>query len=188
MRADLVLIGLRGSGKTTLGRALAAQHGVDFLDLDDALARRLGTATAGDALRSLGEPHFRRAEAALVTEVVEADRQQPSRPAVIALGGGTPTASGVAEQLAEARKAGLVRIVLLDASIDALADRLAHDCIDRPPLTQLPPRDELVWLAARRLDDYRRLADACVDTTGMSIHDAISRLWSIWNAPRTAST
>jgi len=179
---DLILIGLRGSGKTTLGRALAAQCGASFLDLDEALAKRAGTASAGEALRALGEPRFRALEETIAAELFDAARSDPPRGTVIALGGGTPAAAGTAELLARARHEGRARVVLLDASIHALAMRMAREKVDRPPLTSLPPKHEVALLASQRLDSYRALADTCINTTRLSIDRAIVALAQAWTS------
>ncbi|MBI1303979.1 MAG: shikimate kinase II [Phycisphaera sp.] len=149
----LVLIGLRASGKSTVGRRLAAEFGVPFADLDDRTAALLGAASVGDAFRSVGERRFRDAESeALRTALAEA-------PQIIALGGGTPTAPGAAAALAAARDAGRAVIVFLDPATDTLAARLAHDAGDRPSLTGRGVVEEIEEIARMRRPLYAALAD-----------------------------
>ena len=61
-RTATVLIGLRGSGKTTLGRLLAARRAVPFVDLDDRTVASAGLASVSAMFRAVGEPAFRLAE------------------------------------------------------------------------------------------------------------------------------
>jgi len=135
----LVLMGLRGSGKSTLGRLLAARLGVGFLDLDDLVLERLGCGSVAQAWAELGEPAFRRAETECLGEWVGETRDSecpapgqsrdpeclaPAR--VVALGGGTPTAPGAAELLRRASKAGSIKLVYLRATPPTLRGRLAR--------------------------------------------------------------
>ncbi|MBD2766978.1 shikimate kinase [Hymenobacter sp. BT664] len=80
----LFLIGMPGSGKTTLGRTLAAHYGLPFLDLDAEIVARGGQAIPAIFLRQ-GEAYFRRLEAKVLREVAA----RPG-PLVLATGGGTP--------------------------------------------------------------------------------------------------
>ncbi|QKK09395.1 MAG: hypothetical protein HND58_15335 [Planctomycetota bacterium] len=107
----LLLIGLRGSGKSTLGRLVAERLVADglvaaFSDLDDAVLARLGHATVAEAWNTLGEPAFRTAETACLRERVPAALDDGTPQVVVALGGGTPTAPGAAELLGERGSAG----------------------------------------------------------------------------------
>lgn len=79
----IFLIGLPGSGKSTLGRALAAALGWPFLDLDDVIEAETGASIAA-LFASEGEIAFRRREAAALRRVA------PAAPLVLATGGGTP--------------------------------------------------------------------------------------------------
>ncbi len=122
----LLLMGLRGSGKSTLGQLLAARLSVGFVDLDDAVLERLGCGSVAEAWAEPGEPAFRRAE----TDCLEAwvgERRDPEYPAparVVALGGGTPTAPGAAELLRRACETGSIKLVYLRATPATLRGRL----------------------------------------------------------------
>lgn len=153
MRKHVLLIGLRASGKSTLGAALAAHLGSAFVDLDNLTAGLLGASTAGDAFRSAGEEAFRAAEVrALASACNEA-------PQVIALGGGTPIAPGAAAFIDALRQSQRCVVVFLDPPLATLTARLAADAGNRPSLTGRGVVDEVDEIARRRRPLYAALAD-----------------------------
>lgn len=158
--ANLLLIGLRASGKSTLGRLIAARLARPFIDLDDRTAARLGEPSPAAALGRHGEPAFRAAEFAALRETLSGGGQ------VVALGGGTPTAPGAADMLECERAAGRAVIVYLHAAPDVLRARLAAtDVASRPSLTGRGTLEEIEALYAGRDGLYRRLADVVIDTS-----------------------
>lgn len=159
--AIVVLIGLRASGKTTVGRLLAAQLGRRFIDLDDLTAARLGETRAGDALATHGEPKFRVAEVEALRGVLRGGD------AVLALGGGTPTAKGAAWILREQKEAGRVAVIYLRADAATLRARLEADPTPRPSLTGKGTAAEVEELMRLREPIYRDLADAVVNAGGL---------------------
>ncbi|MCC6322826.1 MAG: shikimate kinase [Phycisphaerales bacterium] len=166
----IVLMGLRASGKTTLGRLLAARLGRRFIDLDDLTAARLGAARAGDALAQHGEPAFRAAEVEALRGVLRGGD------VVLALGGGTPTARGAAWILREEKSAGRAVCVYLRADAATLRRRLAADPTPRPSLTGKGVAEEVEHLMRVREPIYRDLADAEVPTGGMEPETVVRRI------------
>lgn len=145
----VALIGMRGAGKTTLGRALAAELGSWFVDTDERFEARHGPIAA--FVRARGWPAFRDAERAVLGECLQAG-------VVVATGGGCVEDEGARRLLAER-----AFVVSLDAPADVLAARVAGS--DRPSLTGAPLTDEVPEVLARRRGSYRSLADRCVDAT-----------------------
>lgn len=168
---NLLLIGLRGSGKTTIGRLLAERLRLPFVDLDVLTTKHLGCATTAEAFTKFGEAKFRDAEGiALATAL--------SRPGqVVALGGGTPTAPGIADMLRRERDAGRMRIVYLAAEAETLRRRLERtDMSQRPSLTGIDPLAEIEAVLNRRDGLYRELAEAVVETDAMSPDEAVTEV------------
>lgn len=165
-------MGLRASGKSTVGRALAVRLSRVFIDLDDLTAAELDAPTAGAALAAQGEPRFREAEAAALARILTRPGQ------IIALGGGTPTAPAARSLIESARAAGSVVTVYLIAPVDLLKRRLAADSTLRPSLTGRGTIDEVEQLHSRRDPIYRSLADRTVDADASpdAIAAAISEL------------
>jgi len=134
-----ILIGLRGSGKSTIGRQLASRIGAVFIDLDDLTAQSLGEPTAGQALQAHGQHAFRQAEAQQLKQTLSAITAAKSR-VVLALGGGTPTAPTAAEQLQTFRSSSTTaHLIYLRAKPSTLRSRLATtNLTERPSLTAIP--------------------------------------------------
>lgn len=153
-------MGLRGSGKTTIGSRLAGGLGIDLIDIDVEALRELGHTTVAAAWDALGVPAFRHAERVALERALAAPP-----PAIIALGGGTPTAPGAAEVLAEAQRRGDAIVIYLHADATTLASRLAPNDDNRPSLTGEDPAAEMGRIYTERNALYRGLAGAVVDVT-----------------------
>jgi len=168
----LLLIGLRGSGKTTLGRLLAQRRGLPFLDLDELTPEILGEKTVAAAWRRHGEPAFRVAEAAALRRTL-ADPQ----PHVIALGGGTPTAPGAADAIRQAQADGAAFAIYLRADPATLRQRLAGaENSNRPSLTGADPLAEIDRVFTRRDPIYRELANWVIEVGGLTEQEVIELL------------
>lgn len=153
---SLILMGLRCSGKTTIGRLAAARLGVPFVDLDDETAALLAETTPGDALRHRGEPAFRAAETAALLDQLQ--RITLTGPIVLALGGGTPIAPDAPDVLRFAAEKCRCRTAYLHASPQVLRSRLEKtDTAARPALTSAGVLDEVAALYAARDPVYRSL-------------------------------
>lgn len=146
----LILVGLPGVGKTTIGKAAARRLGRSFMDFDQEIERRAGMAVR-EIFRLKGEDHFRSMELELTREL------SARRGMVLAPGGGWITQRGAVELL---RPVG--RIIYLRATPEAVARRLRR--VETRPL--LAGRDPVVVL--RELYEKRRplyeTADTVLDT------------------------
>lgn len=153
-----MLLGLRASGKSTLGAALARRLGWDFLDLDDEVARRLEQPNAARVIEMYGIEAFRQAEKATLDLVLS----EPKR--VLALGGGTPTADGAADAIS----AHAGPAVYLRATPETLADRLRQtDLATRPSLTGKGVVEEVGEMFRKRDALYLKIASHTVTTDAL---------------------
>lgn len=167
----LVLIGLRGSGKTTLAPILARKLGYTALDLDDATLRVLGEKSVTDAWHHHGEAGFRTAEAAALRDALSKDNL------VIACGGGTPTAPGATALLSAAQESGKAAIVYLRGTIETLQDRLRKSGVaDRPGLTAADPIGEVPLLFMKRDPLYMSIASCTVAIDGQTIDQTVENI------------
>jgi len=167
---SIILIGLRGSGKTTLGSELAKSLHLNFLDLDHLTARLLNQPSAADAIRAVGLPAFREGE------VRALQSPEANAAGVLSLGGGTPTAPGAIELLHTAKGRGS-KVVYLRATPATLRARLAaSDHASRPSLTGAHPLDEIEKLFGDRDAMYRGIADHTIE---VDTHDEPASLREI---------
>ncbi len=155
----VVLVGLMGTGKTTVGRALAERLHRRLLDSDLLIEARTGR-TVRQIFQDEGEPAFR----ALETEVlIEALAQ--TTPSVIAAAGGVV----LSEQNRRALKAAPAKVVWLRAEPDSLVDRVRSGG-HRPALDD-DPAGTLRRMHQTREPLYREVADMIVSVDGRSVHD-----------------
>jgi shikimate kinase len=162
----LILIGLRASGKTTLGKLLAEHTGRPFTDLDDLTAAGLGCGTASEALRVHGAEAFRAAE----LEALRRFFPTAQRDHILALGGGTPTIPDAAAMLRPHT------LIYLRAQPRTLQERLRADSRARPSLTGGDAVEEVPAIFAQRDALYRSLAGHIVDTDTMIAENVLAAL------------
>lgn len=153
MAGSIVLIGFMGSGKSTIGRALAQRLGFAFVDTDEIVAARAGMPIP-EIFRREGEAGFRKHEAEVVAEVARLERH------VVATGGGAPTVPESAKALKEAGT-----VVHLDVDLETARLRTRRHAHRRPLLRDLDD-DGLATLLATRRALYERVADLTIQTAG----------------------
>jgi len=158
--AHVVLVGLPGVGKSTVGRAAAERSGVPFVDFDDEIERREGRSVAR-IFAELGEPRFRAAERALTAEL------RGAAPAVLAPGGGWIENGDVVGLLRPP-----ARLVYLRASTATVLRRLGAATSARPLLSGPDPAGAIERLLERRRPAYES-ADVTLDTEILGIEKLI---------------
>jgi shikimate kinase len=166
----LVLVGMMGSGKSTVGRLVAGRLGWGYLDLDEEVAR-----TSGRSIPALfaeeGEAAFRRAEAQCLAAALA---EGPSGPSVVAAGGGL-----VEEAANRSLLRGRATVVWLRAEPSTLEARVG-DGGGRPLLSGAEGtggrRKTLGDLAARRAALYDEVADVTIDVDGLSADEVAARV------------
>ena len=161
LRRPLVLVGLMGAGKTSVGKRLASLLGVGFTDSDHEIVEAAGMSIP-EIFASLGEQAFRDGERRVIMRLLG------ERVGVLATGGGA---------FIEPRTRAEIRThatsVWLKADLDLLWDRVR----DRPgrPLLRTPnPRGTLSDLLDRRYPVYAE-ADVTVDSRRGASHEAMAR-------------
>jgi shikimate kinase len=164
--ARVLLIGLPGTGKSSVGRRVADRLETDFADSDSMIENRAGRSIAR-IFADDGEPAFRALEAQVVADALA------SFAGVLALGGGAV----LTESTRTAIVASGVPVVLLRTQLATLAHRVGTG-VGRPLLADDPQR-RLLQLAEIREPAYRALATFTVDTERRSparVAEVICRL------------
>ncbi len=159
---NIVLCGMPGSGKTTVGALLAITAGGRLVDTDGVIVERYGR--IADIFAERGEGYFRELEASLVKELSEEDGL------VIATGGGLVLRE---ENVTALKKKG--RLVFLRAGLDTLVERLKADT-ERPLLQGGHLKERLQGMLEARAPVYERVADITVDVDGKTPEEIVKTI------------
>lgn len=166
----LWLIGMMGSGKTTVGREVAAARGLDFVDTD-LLVASLTDKSIAELWETEGESSFRRLESQMIASAAAGE------PVVVATGGGAVLEG---DNIAAMRGSGLV--VWLRASPETLFARIGEDGA-RPLVANTDdPIEALGNLLAEREERYVEAAHAQVATDGRTIESIVDEVIALWDA------
>lgn len=157
----VVLVGLMGVGKSTVGRVLASQLGRPLYDSDEMIVERTGR-TVREIWTTDGEPAFRAIEREVLLEALAADE-----PSVIAAAGGVVLR---ADNRAALRDAD-ARVVWLRAGTDVLTERAAG--AGHRPLLDDDPGARLARMADERGPLYQEVADAIVSVDQRSVNEVV---------------
>ena len=159
---NLALIGFMGAGKTSVGRLVADQLRLDYLDTDELIQSRTGRAIT-DIFARDGEPAFRTLEQQVTEELSTRERT------LISTGGGLPTRP---ENLASLKKHALV--VCLWASPEKIWERVKNQT-HRPLLHGPEPQKKIRDLLAAREQFYRQ-ADVLINTDIRSVREVAQQV------------
>lgn len=138
----IVLVGLMGVGKTTVGRRLAGRLALPFIDADLEI-ERAADLSIPEIFERFGEAHFRDGERRVIARLLGGPR------AVLATGGGA-----FMNEATRALILSRATAIWLDADVDTLAERVGRRAGARPLLTDRDPRAVLGGLAATRNPIY----------------------------------
>ncbi|MEY8019838.1 shikimate kinase [Muriicola sp. SD30] len=125
--SKIILIGYMGSGKTVVGKELARQRNLRFVDLDDYLEDQTGNSIP-EIFQNKGEIFFRKEEHKYLKEVLNSNENL-----VLSTGGGTPCYSGNMELLLQATP----NVFYLQMSVGGLVQRLSLEKDNRPVISHL---------------------------------------------------
>ncbi len=164
---NIVLIGYRCSGKTSIGKRLADQLGMAFIDTDEKVEGKAGL-SIGEIVARWGWGRFRDMERDIVERVSSMDNR------VIATGGGV-----VVDETNIKRLKANGFLVWLDAAAPILKQRMMQDPgsgANRPSLTGTGSINELGAVLDSRIPLYRSASDLVVDSGLLDIHEATAAI------------
>jgi shikimate kinase / 3-dehydroquinate synthase len=160
---NIFLVGLMGSGKTTVGRALAKKLNRRFIDSDHEIEARTGVSIPV-IFELEGEQSFRQREADVIRELTALDD------IVLATGGGAILNPASREYL---KSRGTV--IYLQASVNQILQRTSHDR-NRPLLQTADPRARIEELARQREPYYREVAHIVVETGRPNVQSLLNTI------------
>ncbi len=163
MQQNIFLVGLMGSGKTTVGRLLAKRLGLKFFDSDQEIEKRTG-ATISWIFEIEGEDSFRQREMETLNELTS------QQGILLATGGGSIIRPENREVL---KKRGIV--IYLRASVSNILKRTQHDR-NRPLLQTEDRRAKIEELSRQREPFYQEVADIIVDTGRPNVHAMVQSI------------
>ena len=159
--STIVLVGVPGAGKTTVGKLLAKELGLEFLDSDQVIETRSGKSVA-DIFTQDGEPAFRQIEHDVIVDLLDSSNT------VLALGGGS---LGNDETRAKVKNAETVWLV---AGLAQAVDRVGMN--RNRPLLLGNVRGQLADLMAAREPLYKEVAKGLVDTSKLIPSEVVTQI------------
>ena len=169
---NIVLIGFRGTGKSTVGKLLAKRLERDFIDSDKYIESSTGK-TIKSIFEDDGEEGFRKIEADTIAVLSKVDNK------IISAGGGAVLKE---ENIRNLKDNGF--LVLLEATPEIIHSRIAQDketIQQRPSLTDKKPLDEIKHLIEQREHAYKNAADFTINTSYISCEDIVSEIITMVN-------
>ena len=168
---NVILMGYRGCGKTTLGKMLADELWYTFADVDREICKRFGDDSIAHIWQEHGEPKYRQVEVEVTADLCGREKH------VIALGGGTLMQPGAREAV---ERAPDTRKIYLECQPQVLLQRIAADgqsAATRPALTDRGDGlEEIESVLAQRDPVYRAVADKVFDVTHLGPREALRYL------------
>lgn len=159
----IYLIGLMGSGKSTLGAALASELGYTFHDTDKVIEQRNELSVA-DIFAQKGEQYFRTEELTLIRELVGTEM-------VISCGGGLPCFNDLMNILLQRGE-----VIYLHALPETLLERIGPDDVTRPLLNASTNRKEVLQQLYDQRNELFSRADFRVEIQNKSITELIAEI------------
>ncbi len=164
----IILIGLMGCGKTTVGRELSKLLGMPFLDMDAVIEEQIGKSIPA-IFQDEGEAHFRALETALLRYLLQ-EEGRTSSPPIISTGGGVVLRE---ENRSILRQLGFC--VWLNVEVPTLIARTARSN-NRPLLANTNRRVTLERLSAQRSPLYAQASHLQLDSTKMDIYAVVRHI------------
>lgn len=162
-KSIIILIGMMGAGKTTVGRALAKKIGRKFVDLDHAIVERCGV-DIPTIFDIEGEEGFRKRETEVLQDVIL------NKDIVLATGGGAVLRSENRQLMKQYGQVFYLRV-----KVDELYRRVAKDK-NRPLLATPNPKARLAELLAERAEIYEDAADYILDSADDSLNVIVDQI------------
>ena len=167
----VVLVGVMGTGKSTVGSGIAHALQCSFIDLDVQISK-LTNCTVSEIFARGGEAEFRAIEADVLATVLDDAcaqiAQRSANSVVVATGGGAVISQANREKIMSAAD----HVIWLDAHVNDLVKRTSSSKIARPLLSN-NPQQVLSALSGERAGLYEQIATVKIDTSGKQIEQVV---------------
>ena len=161
----LILIGLMGSGKTTIGRELSTKLVYKFIDMDDEIEKSEGM-TIVEIFEKYGEKKFRSLETDLLKKIILQED------VIISTGGGIIKEKVNRELLKEQEN-----VIFLDGNTSTLINHLCFECEKRPLLKNTNDLYKKVeTLLKERYEKYKESSSIKIDINNKNINEVVSQI------------
>ncbi|WP_300440476.1 shikimate kinase [Christiangramia sp.] len=169
----IFLLGYMGSGKSYIGKRLAARNNQKFIDFDEEIEKRENLSIS-EIFEKRGEVYFRKLERQVLKEMIglEAD-------AVISLGGGTPCYGDNMELI---KASDDIFSFYLKLNIHSLTERLNAEKEHRPMISHLHEKEKLEEFIRKHLFErgfYYNQSDRVIDCNDKSVEDIIAEIQAV---------
>lgn len=161
-KRNIYLIGMMGTGKSTIGEKVARQLSIDFYDSDKEIEKKEGNSVS-EIFTKYGELKFRELEQSFI------ENGHPESSCIVSCGGGLCMIRGMLEKL---REKGFVICLWADAGV--IFERIKQDR-ERPLLLVDEPKSEIQKIIEARRDTYLQ-ADLVIDCNNVSIEDVTMKI------------
>jgi len=159
---NIILVGFMGSGKTAVGKALAQDSNLEYVDSDDVIELK-EKREISQIFAVSGEPYFRKVEKEVIKELSLGDKQ------VIATGGGVMVNEENRKNLKQNGK-----IIYLKTDPDTIWQRVKNE-VHRPLLEVENPKTRIKDLLDKR-EPYYQKADIIIDTSALSVKEVVEEI------------
>ncbi|MFK7814158.1 MAG: shikimate kinase [Maribacter sp.] len=165
---QIVLLGYMGSGKTTIGKILAKELKIKFLDLDDCIEESEG-AKISKIFSDKGEIYFRKKEASSLREILSGKEDF-----VLSIGGGTPCYANNMDAISKMTPNG----IYLKVGLSELVSRLSKEKADRPLVVNIPDRELQEFIGKHLFERsfYYNQANYVVNCDGRNFPEIVSEI------------
>ncbi len=167
----IVLMGYMGSGKSTIGKYIAKQLNLSFIDLDDYIETKEQSAIK-DLFATKGEIYFRRKEAAYLIEILATEDNF-----VLSLGGGTPCYANSMEEILKSN----AQSFYLKATIKTLFDRLRAATTSRPLIDNFSDEQLYEYLGKHLFEraPFYEQANHNISIDGLSVEEISEKIKAV---------
>lgn len=153
----IIIEGFMGSGKSKVGRILAKNMGLSYIDVDKLITSKMNM-SVNDIFERFGEPYFRAMEGFILKQLLNEKNR-----CIICIGGGLVTFE---PNVAYLKKLG--KVVYLKKPVGELVDRLEEKRSDDPFFRGTKISDKVKKMLAEREPFYQKAADVILNAKGMS--------------------